>query len=52
MAYTLKMRLWRGDQSGGDLQDYDVEVESGEGVELTEKPLPEMPDELKKYFDS
>ena len=26
--------------------------ESGEGVELTEKPLPEMPDELKKYFDS
>jgi succinate dehydrogenase / fumarate reductase iron-sulfur subunit len=32
MAYTLKMRLWRGDQSGGDLQDYDVEVESGEVV--------------------
>lgn len=26
--------------------------ESGEGVELSEKPLPEMPDELKKYFDS
>jgi succinate dehydrogenase / fumarate reductase iron-sulfur subunit len=32
MAYTLKMRLWRGDQSGGDLQDYDVEVETGEVV--------------------
>ena len=32
MAYTLKMRLWRGDQSGGELQDYDVEVESGEVV--------------------
>jgi succinate dehydrogenase / fumarate reductase iron-sulfur subunit len=32
MAYTLKMRLWRGDKSGGDLQDYDVEVESGEVV--------------------
>ncbi|MFA6576033.1 MAG: fumarate reductase/succinate dehydrogenase flavoprotein subunit [Nocardioides sp.] len=24
----------------------------GTGVELTEKPLPEMPDELKKYFES
>src|SRR4051812_50189969 len=32
MAYTLKMRLWRGDRSGGDLQDYDVEVETGEVV--------------------
>ena len=32
MAYTLKMKLWRGDQSGGDLQDYDVEVETGEVV--------------------
>ena len=32
MAYTLKMRLWRGDPSGGELQDYDVEVESGEVV--------------------
>jgi succinate dehydrogenase / fumarate reductase flavoprotein subunit len=25
--------------------------ESGDGVELSEKPLPEMPDELKKYFE-
>jgi succinate dehydrogenase / fumarate reductase, flavoprotein subunit len=25
--------------------------DSGEGVELNEKPLPEMPDELKKYFE-
>jgi succinate dehydrogenase / fumarate reductase, flavoprotein subunit len=25
--------------------------DSGEGVGLSEKPLPEMPDELKKYFD-
>ncbi len=32
MAYNLKMRLWRGDQSGGELRDYDVEVESGEVV--------------------
>ncbi|HET8663188.1 MAG TPA: succinate dehydrogenase/fumarate reductase iron-sulfur subunit [Nocardioides sp.] len=32
MSYTLKMRLWRGDQSGGDLQDFDVEVETGEVV--------------------
>jgi succinate dehydrogenase / fumarate reductase iron-sulfur subunit len=26
------MRLWRGDQSGGELKDYDVEVETGEVV--------------------
>ncbi len=32
MAYTLKMRLWRGDQSGGELKDSDVEVETGEVV--------------------
>jgi succinate dehydrogenase / fumarate reductase, iron-sulfur subunit len=32
MGYTLKMRLWRGDRSGGALQDYDVEVETGEVV--------------------
>jgi succinate dehydrogenase / fumarate reductase iron-sulfur subunit len=32
MGYTLKMRLWRGDQSGGELKDYDVEVETGEVV--------------------
>jgi len=32
MAYTLKMKLWRGDRSGGELQDYDVEVETGEVV--------------------
>ena len=24
---------------------------AGTGVELAEKPLPEMPDELKKYFE-
>jgi succinate dehydrogenase / fumarate reductase iron-sulfur subunit len=32
VAYTLKMRLWRGDKSGGELKDYDVVVESGEVV--------------------
>ncbi|HEY3528258.1 MAG TPA: succinate dehydrogenase/fumarate reductase iron-sulfur subunit [Nocardioides sp.] len=32
MSYTLKMKLWRGDRSGGELQDYDVEVENGEVV--------------------
>src|SRR5580765_5944584 len=26
------MRLWRGDQSGGELKDYDVEAETGEVV--------------------
>ncbi len=32
MGYMLKMRLWRGDGSGGELKDYDVEVETGEVV--------------------
>ena len=32
MGYNLKMRLWRGDQSGGDLEDYEVEVSEGEVV--------------------
>src|SRR4051794_6910377 len=32
MGYTLKMRLWRGDSTGGDLADYDVEVSEGEVV--------------------
>ena len=38
MAYTLKMRLWRGDKSGGELQDFDVEVESGEVVLFWDLP--------------
>ncbi len=32
MTYDLKMRVWRGDRSGGDLGDYTVEVEDGEVV--------------------
>ena len=32
MSYDLKMRVWRGDQSGGDLGDYTVEVSEGEVV--------------------
>src|SRR5512146_2148563 len=32
MGYELKMRIWRGDQSGGDLGDYTVEVAEGEVV--------------------
>src|ERR687889_232035 len=32
MGYDLKMRVWRGDRSGGDLGDYTVEVEEGEVV--------------------
>jgi succinate dehydrogenase / fumarate reductase iron-sulfur subunit len=32
MPYDLKMRVWRGDQSGGDLGDYTVEVSEGEVV--------------------
>ena len=32
MTYDLKMRIWRGDASGGDLTDYTVPVEEGEVV--------------------
>jgi succinate dehydrogenase / fumarate reductase iron-sulfur subunit len=32
MGYDLKMRVWRGDQNGGDLGDYTVSVEEGEVV--------------------
>jgi succinate dehydrogenase / fumarate reductase iron-sulfur subunit len=32
MGYDLKMRVWRGDQEGGDLADYTVEVSEGEVV--------------------
>src|ERR671919_1321339 len=32
MGYQLKMRVWRGDRSGGDLGDYTVEVSEGEVV--------------------
>jgi len=32
MGYDLKMRVWRGDENGGDLVDYTVEVEAGEVV--------------------
>ena len=32
MGYDLKMRVWRGDENGGDLVDYTVGVEDGEVV--------------------
>ena len=32
MAYDLAMRIWRGDATGGDLQDFTVPVEEGEVV--------------------
>ncbi len=32
MGYDLKMRVWRGDEHGGDLADYTVEVSEGEVV--------------------
>lgn len=31
-AYNAKLRVWRGDEDGGDLQDYTVEVNEGEVV--------------------
>ncbi|MGK2882649.1 MAG: succinate dehydrogenase/fumarate reductase iron-sulfur subunit [Mycobacterium sp.] len=31
-AYDAKLRVWRGDPDGGDLQDYTVEVNDGEVV--------------------
>ena len=32
MTYTAKLRVWRGDDTGGELVDYDVEVNEGEVV--------------------
>jgi succinate dehydrogenase / fumarate reductase iron-sulfur subunit len=32
MSYDLKMRIWRGDASGGELKDYTVPVDDGEVV--------------------
>ena len=32
MSYELKMRVWRGNEATGELQDYTVEVEQGEVV--------------------
>jgi succinate dehydrogenase / fumarate reductase, iron-sulfur subunit len=32
MGYDLKMRVWRGDEDGGELVDYTVGVEDGEVV--------------------
>jgi succinate dehydrogenase / fumarate reductase, iron-sulfur subunit len=32
MSYTGKFQVWRGDAEGGDLQDYEVEVNEGEVV--------------------
>ena len=32
MSYLAKFRVWRGDGEGGDLQDYEVEVNEGEVV--------------------
>ncbi len=63
-SYDVTLRLWRGDPGGGDLRDYTVACEDGEVVldaihrvqatqagDLADKPLPVMPDELKKYFE-
>ena len=32
MGYDLKMRIWRGNEAAGELQDYTVEVSEGEVV--------------------
>ena len=32
MGYDLKLRVWRGDETGGELRDYTVEVSEGEVV--------------------
>ncbi|MEO7235264.1 MAG: succinate dehydrogenase/fumarate reductase iron-sulfur subunit [Lapillicoccus sp.] len=32
MSYDARFRVWRGDESGGDLQDFTVEVNEGEVV--------------------
>ena len=32
MSYQAKLRVWRGDNDGGELQDFSVEVNEGEVV--------------------
>src|ERR671916_2494483 len=32
MSYDVNLRLWRGDQAGGELHDYTVACEDGEVV--------------------
>jgi succinate dehydrogenase iron-sulfur subunit len=32
MTYSARFRVWRGDETGGDLRDYDVDVNEGEVV--------------------
>jgi succinate dehydrogenase / fumarate reductase, iron-sulfur subunit len=32
MTYSARFRVWRGDEDGGDLRDYDVDVNEGEVV--------------------
>ena len=31
-AYNAKLRVWRGDDAGGELKDFTVEVNEGEVV--------------------
>lgn len=32
MSYQAQLRVWRGDVDGGDLQDFEIEVNEGEVV--------------------
>ena len=32
MTYNASMRVWRGDEGGGELRDFTVEVNEGEVV--------------------
>ena len=32
MSYDARFRVWRGDATGGDLQDFTVQVNEGEVV--------------------
>ena len=47
-----KFRVWRGDPTGGQLNEYKVEVNEGEVVHLAHKPVPTMRRELLELFDT
>ena len=54
MSYNATMRVWRGDEAGGALQDFTVEVNEGEVVldiihrlQQTQTPGPRGPLELQ-----
>ncbi len=53
MGTKRQFRIWRGDESGGDLQDYTVEVNEGEVVlDIIHRLQATQAGDLAEVFDS